>query len=288
MAASSTISGSHVTNITFLLLILGLLILFLAGRYILTNRTDIVAQLPSYLRKIVDNALSGRIGLRDENAAASPGALYYKTAVQLGALVAACNDQSGTQELFALKRAFKQIESKFPTVDEVYYEQLDRVLNMDQIIEPFVDKYGASAQLSESIVFGMCAVGMADAHMTDRELGLIRISADALGLTPGATSRLLMTAGYFGANRASEHDSQSTQSATHSTPQSERFGHLQTLGLTPGVDPHQIKDAWRRLARRFHPDKLVSQNLPPDQLEKAEARMQSINEAYDWLKMRDQ
>ena len=45
-----------------------------------------------------------------------------------------------------------------------------------------------------------------------------------------------------------------------------------------------LKSAYRKLAWKYHPDVLAKDELSDAQLKKAEARMQDINRAYDWLK----
>jgi len=52
--------------------------------------------------------------------------------------------------------------------------------------------------------------------------------------------------------------------------------YYQVLGLKPGADEKEIKSAFRRLARKYHPD--VNPNDP-----KAEERFKEINEAYEVL-----
>ncbi len=46
------------------------------------------------------------------------------------------------------------------------------------------------------------------------------------------------------------------------------------LGLTPGASRDEVKAAYRKLAKKYHPD------LNPDSVE-AEKRMKEVNEAYD-------
>jgi len=57
-----------------------------------------------------------------------------------------------------------------------------------------------------------------------------------------------------------------------------------TLGLQPTATDADIKQAYRRLIRQYHPDRLVSQGLPEEMMEKARVRVSEINTAYDALK----
>jgi len=46
----------------------------------------------------------------------------------------------------------------------------------------------------------------------------------------------------------------------------------------------ELKSAYRKLAWKYHPDVLAKTELSDTELDAAEARMQDINHAYDWLK----
>jgi DnaJ-domain-containing protein 1 len=56
------------------------------------------------------------------------------------------------------------------------------------------------------------------------------------------------------------------------------------LGLAPGADAKAIKAAYRKLAKRYHPDRFMKAH--PEAQAKAEDRMKAINAAYDALKPR--
>ncbi len=55
----------------------------------------------------------------------------------------------------------------------------------------------------------------------------------------------------------------------------------QTLGLNPGATPTEIKRAYRKLIRTYHPDKFV--HMGPDYEKAASEKTQLIVEAYRQL-----
>mmetsp|Transcript_17842 Transcript_17842/g.43665 ORF Transcript_17842/g.43665 Transcript_17842/m.43665 type:complete len:248 (-) Transcript_17842:388-1131(-) len=55
--------------------------------------------------------------------------------------------------------------------------------------------------------------------------------------------------------------------------------HYQTLGVSPTATNQEVKEAYRRLAKKWHPD-----SLPDSQKESGEKRFKEICEAYSHLK----
>lgn len=223
-----------------------------------------------------------------KNNTANKGDLYYATAVKLGAATAAADGHADPRELKALKSVFNLTHATCPEAVALYQNQLRQPESLSQIIKPFVAVYGRGSALCDTLIFGMTCVSLADGVIHPAELNTIRLAGDILGLTLADINRILMSAGYKQRkNDRSSHHRSSTNSgfAGHQTASpSERDRHLQTLNLRKGADKNAIRKAWRTLARKYHPDKLVSQKLPAHEMEKAEAMMQAINEAYDWLK----
>ncbi len=54
----------------------------------------------------------------------------------------------------------------------------------------------------------------------------------------------------------------------------------QVLGVSPGASEQEVKDAYRKLVRKYHPDNY--QNNPLSEL--ADEKMKEINEAYDAIR----
>jgi len=57
---------------------------------------------------------------------------------------------------------------------------------------------------------------------------------------------------------------------------------LQLLEITENADEQEVKSAYRRLAKKYHPDTL-SANVSEEEREEAAARFRSIHEAYEFL-----
>ncbi len=56
------------------------------------------------------------------------------------------------------------------------------------------------------------------------------------------------------------------------------------LGLKQDASDQEVKRAYRKLVGQYHPDRLVSQGLPEEMMEKAKERVRDINLAYDRIK----
>ncbi|HIV98667.1 MAG TPA: DnaJ domain-containing protein [Candidatus Ornithospirochaeta avicola] len=64
----------------------------------------------------------------------------------------------------------------------------------------------------------------------------------------------------------------------------DRAYYLSVLGLDESATKEDIRNAWRILSKRFHPDGISSLNLDKAFLDFAQQRMSEINEAYEKLK----
>lgn len=58
--------------------------------------------------------------------------------------------------------------------------------------------------------------------------------------------------------------------------------YYQILGLSPGASPEEVKEAFRKLAKHYHPD--LAQT--PEERTQREEQFKKINEAYEYLKRR--
>ena len=59
--------------------------------------------------------------------------------------------------------------------------------------------------------------------------------------------------------------------------------YTQVLGVSEDASMAEIKKAYRKLVKEYHPDKLSSGSVPPEYIEFANQKIRDINEAYEYL-----
>lgn len=60
--------------------------------------------------------------------------------------------------------------------------------------------------------------------------------------------------------------------------------HLSVLGLHEPVDLIEVKSAYRRLAKTYHPDRFAAAKYSDAARASAAEKMRDVNAAYDWLR----
>ena len=58
----------------------------------------------------------------------------------------------------------------------------------------------------------------------------------------------------------------------------------QTLGVSKNTPLEEIKNKWKILVKKHHPDRLISQGIPVDLIETNTYRLKEINNAWDLIK----
>lgn len=70
----------------------------------------------------------------------------------------------------------------------------------------------------------------------------------------------------------------------HQTSAASAAQAYQILELEPGCSASDVKRAYRRLMKQYHPDKMIAQGMPKEMIDVAKEKVQAIQQAYEYLK----
>jgi DnaJ like chaperone protein len=127
----------------------------------------------------------------------------------------------------------------------------------------FAQTFTAEPDMRRTFFEILFAVAMADGELHPAEDRLLREAERDLGLPDGFTDRLRGSGG----------------GGFSSATDLER--HYAALGVEPGVSDEELKKAYRKAARDFHPDTIVSKGLPEEFHKFAEQKFKEIQAAYE-------
>ena len=91
---------------------------------------------------------------------------------------------------------------------------------------------------------------------------------------PEIAIRTTLIVGYPGETNEDFERIYSSKSGIYSDP-------YQILGVSQNAPTEEIKQKWKQLAINHHPDRLISQGIPEDLIQKSTSRLKEINNAWD-------
>jgi DnaJ like chaperone protein len=115
----------------------------------------------------------------------------------------------------------------------------------------------------EDLLGGLFHIALADGALCAAEDAYLREVARLFGLSPADYARIRATHG----------------GPSHEEPEDPHA----VLGVAADASADEIRVAYHRLVRETHPDTLIAQGLPPENLAIATARIARINAAHDRL-----
>ena len=137
--------------------------------------------------------------------------------------------------------------------------------NIDEILKVLKSRLEPSKFYP--IIQFLYTISIADGHLAVSEDEFIFMVGKKLGFT---IKRLNDIRNQFVENEKSSSNNQTAKSS-----------HINKLGLSGNPTQEEVKKAFRRLAKEYHPDKLVGVNETIKKI--AEEKFREIREAYDYL-----
>jgi len=201
-------------------------------------------------------------------------ALFLKTVFTLMGKLAKVDGRVSEQEIAHMEGLFAQLElTAEHRKDAIRLFKLGSSsdYNIEPLLEEFTNECGQSGALKRMLMIYLISAALADGNLHDAEMTLLRHIAHSLGYNDAQFEQLIAMT--HGQDQFSPAQNKRSLSAAY-----------QALGVKKTNSDLEIKKAYRRLIREFHPDKLMGQGLPEDMVKKATERSQEIQTAYDLIK----
>lgn len=153
--------------------------------------------------------------------------------------------------------------------------------SVEEEAERLVGLLGQNNPLLEHVLIGLLGIATADGLISEGEHALIGRAAKVFGKTSFEFEQLASV--YMSAY--SPRLTEAEIAGGRRTPASHRSvaSYFSVLGLTEGATWDQVRESYRTLVRRYHPDTLRAQNMPQETIDVAEEMLKSVNMAYSNL-----
>lgn len=144
----------------------------------------------------------------------------------------------------------------------IFNEARDSSIPAEEFAQQIRQLMGHRQDRLRDLISLLMMIAMADGHFHPAEEAMIRSIATSMGL------------------RESDYEA----AAAMFNPGHNLDASYSVLGVTKSTTDHEVKKAYRNLAREYHPDVLASKGMSDEFQTFAEDKMKSINGAYDEIK----
>ncbi len=200
-------------------------------------------------------------------------AAFMVALISLAAKVAKADGTVSAEEVRAFD-AFLRDDMGMPPADRRYASRIfnqarDSAVPASAYARQIRQLLGGQPDRLRDLVSLLYRIAMADDELHRDEERLIASVARDMGLTERDLAEARAAAGGRGRSAGASVDT---------------AGAYAVLGVAPDADEREIKKAYRRLARDYHPDVIVSKGLPEDFMTFAKEKLQTVNEAYERIR----
>jgi DnaJ like chaperone protein len=206
--------------------------------------------------KFVDSQAPALEGPEDRNATRQVA--FTIAVIALGAKMAKADGQVDRSEVAAFKEVFQVPQSETANVARVF----DLAKRDSRGFEPYAKQiakmFRKDSPVLEELLDGLFHIARADGRIHDAEIEYLKQVATLFGLSAADFARI--------------------REANVGPDQADPYT---ILGVTRAMSNDEIRNAWRKLVRDNHPDRLIAQGLPEEFVMLANQKVATINAAYD-------
>ncbi len=206
-------------------------------------------------------ALGGLIGFFRSPRPPEASEAFAMAVVALGAKMAKSDGQVTADEVLAFREIFRIEDADLPDVGRLYDLAREDVAGFDLYARQVARMFEGRAEMLETMLDGLFHIAQADGLIHENELLFLRTVAEIFALPDSVFERVRL----------------------RNLPAQERTPY-DLLGVTPDMDLPTIRQVWRGLAARLHPDRLQGAGLPIEALRMTEVRLAEINAAFEVIR----
>jgi DnaJ like chaperone protein len=178
--------------------------------------------------------------------------------IALGAKMAKADGFVSREEVDAFKQVFDVPPDELANVARIFDLARQDVAGYEQYAKQIADMFRAKPRVLEDLLDGLFFIAKADRVFHPKEEAFLRSVAGIFGFNDTDWARI--RAGHIGADAADPYV---------------------ILGVPHSATDAVLKQFYRRLVRENHPDLLIAQGLPEEFVMVANAKIATINDAYD-------
>lgn len=178
--------------------------------------------------------------------------------IALGAKMAKSDGFVSREEVDAFKQVFDVPPDELANVARIFDLARKDMAGYEQYAKQIADMFRAKPRVLEDLLDGLFFIAKADRVFHPKEEAFLRSVAGIFGFNDADWARI--RAGHIGADSADPYV---------------------ILGVAHSVTDAVLKQSYRRLVRENHPDLLIAQGLPEEFVMVANAKIATINDAYD-------
>lgn len=138
-------------------------------------------------------------------------------------------------------------------------------------------------QMLENTIFLLREIAECDGPMNKAEFRILFTLASVFGFDPEKSTLMIQGKGQ-GTNSSNSNTSEETKSNNIKPPEDNLSLKLKVLGCTKSDSNEKIRQRYRELVAKFHPDKIQSKELPQDFVDFAKDKFTEIQLAYEEVK----
>ncbi|TCS62124.1 TerB family tellurite resistance protein [Varunaivibrio sulfuroxidans] len=196
-----------------------------------------------------------------EAGAATRQVAFTIAVIALSAKMAKADGRVTRDEIRAFKEVFRIPPQEMKNVGRIFDQAKTDTAGYEVYARQIAAMFRDQPAVLEELLGGLFHIAKADGVVHPSELEFITNIARIFGFDPSVVERL--------------------RAAFTAGAGADPYG---VLGVPREASDQDVKNAYRKLIRENHPDKLMAQGLPEEFIELANEKMTAINGAYDTIK----